>query len=266
VSLSIVTPTLNAEAYVARCLASIHSQLGPGMEHVVVDGGSTDRTAEIAEQYPRAVVIRVPGINQSAAINLGLRRATGEIVAWLNADDEYVSGALHLVARRFEASPAMDVLFGDCEVVGPEGQRFWYERPGAYDFRRLLRRGNYVAQPAVFMRKRVLDDVGYLDETLNYAMDYELWLRLRDYRVEYLPRPLARFRWHNTSKTAQRQMQAWTEVLLIARRYGGGWTPALAWAFGRCLLTLARTRVASIFTGSVPMRPLTRGYDHLKRV
>jgi GT2 family glycosyltransferase len=112
-----------------------------------------------------------------------------------------------------------------------------------YDFERLLRRGNTLAQPAVFLRRRVFDRVGYLDESLHYGMDYELWLRLRDLQVEYLPRVLAAFRWHRASKTANGNAANWRELLVIVRRHGGGWTPRLMWLFARARFTLARQQL-----------------------
>jgi glycosyltransferase involved in cell wall biosynthesis len=238
--ISVVTPTLNAERYLAECLASL--SFGD-LEHLVVDGGSTDRTVEMVRQHPGSLCLVRPGLNQAAAINEGLRAATGEVVAWLNADDAYAPDALSVVAAQFAADPALDALIGDCAVVDPNSKPLWYERPGPYDFQRLLRRGNYLAQPAVFLRKRVLDSIGLLDESLEYAMDYDLWLRLQNARVQYVPQILAMFRWHPRSKTAQNTLGNWRENLRILRRYGGGWTPELAWSCGRAMLSVVRSRL-----------------------
>jgi glycosyltransferase involved in cell wall biosynthesis len=258
-SISVVTPTLNAATYLHECLASVSAQHVASVEHLIVDGGSTDRTGEIARQYSDAVWFSRPGLGQSEAINQGLRRAVGEVVAWLNADDLYLAGALPFVLDRFNADPSLDALYGDCEVIGPDGHPLWWERPGPSDFRRMLRRGNYIAQPAVFLRRRVFDDLGYLDESLHYGMDYDFWLRLRSRRIEYVPRPLARFRWHPDSKSARGQMRSWNEFIRIVKRHGGGWTPEIAWAYARCLITIARVRLGHSITGSTPLRPLTRG-------
>jgi glycosyltransferase involved in cell wall biosynthesis len=264
VKATIVTPTLNAETYVAECLASVVSQGVDEVEHLVVDGGSTDATHDIVRGYPSVTWVSQPGWRQTRSINEGLRRASGDVVAWLNADDAYAPGALSTVLERFDTRPDLDMVFGDCQVVGPDGQPLWWERPGSYDFRRLLRRGNYIAQPAAFMRKRIFDDLGYLDESLEYGMDFDLWLRVRGRAIEYLPRPLARFRWHPESKSSRGQMRSWNEFLRIVRRHGGGWTPEIAWAFARCLITIARTRVGTAVTGSPPLRPLTRGHHFLE--
>jgi glycosyltransferase involved in cell wall biosynthesis len=241
-SFSIVTPTLNAAAYLRGCLDSVRAQGGPRVEHIVVDGGSTDATSEIARSSPGLAYIEMRGANQSQAINHGLRIAMGDVLAWLNADDEYPSGVLQAVAERFNAEPTLDAVFGDCEVLDVDNRHLWRETPGPYDFKRLLRSGNYIAQPAVFVHRRVFDRLGYLDESFEYGMDFEFWLRLRGSRVEYIPSVLAIYRWHPTSKTALNQFRGWRELLRATRLYGGGWTPALIWSFSRMVLTLGRQR------------------------
>jgi glycosyltransferase involved in cell wall biosynthesis len=243
VALSIVTPTLNAAGFLQACLDSVRAQEGTDVEHIVVDGGSTDGTAEMARAAAGVVCLEVHGSNQSQAINAGFRAAQGDVLAWLNADDAYPFGTLECVRERFSSDPTLDVLYGDCDVLDTNHRALWRERPGPYDFRRLLRRGNYIAQPAVFVHRRVFERVGYLDESFECGMDYELWLRLRDARIEYLPRVLGIYRWHRNSKTARSQFMCWRDVLRAARLHGGGWTPALAWSYSRMLITLARQRV-----------------------
>src|SRR5262249_40846214 len=183
----------------------------PNVEHLVVDGGSSDTTIALAQATPGVSTVVLRGSNQAQAINNGFRRSNGEGLAWLNADDRYSPRALELIARQFAADKTVDVVFGDCLVVDYRGRPLWSEQPGAYDFQRLLRHGNYLPQPAVFLRRRVLERVGYLDESFEYGMDYEFWLRLRDYRVQYVPQMLATFCWHPTSKTPPSQLGTWPE-------------------------------------------------------
>jgi glycosyltransferase involved in cell wall biosynthesis len=214
-----------------------------GLEHIVVDGGSSDGTPRIARSAAGVVWLERPGSNQSQAINAGLRAANGDVLAWLNADDAYAPGALAFALEQLGRYDTLDGLYGDCGVVGDDDRLLWTIRPGPYSFRRLLRGGNYLAQPAVFLRRRVFDCVGYLDESLHYGMDYDLWLRLRGRRLAYLPRTLATFRWHPDSKSATGPFAAWREIRYITRRYGGGWTPELGWAFVRCCVTVAKSSV-----------------------
>lgn len=242
-TISVVTPTLNAARFLPDCLQSVRIQGVPRLQHLIVDGGSSDATARIAQAARDVQWLERPGFNQSQAINAGLRVADGDVLAWLNADDTYAPGALGFALERFGYDDTLDGLFGDCDVVDDDRRHLWSIRPGAYSFRRLLRRGNYLAQPAVFLRRRVFERVGYLDESLQYGMDYDLWLRLRDLHIAYVPRTMATFRWHAASKSASGQLGGWNEIRTIVRRYGGGWTPELGWAFVRCLVSIAKSRV-----------------------
>jgi glycosyltransferase involved in cell wall biosynthesis len=254
-SMSVVTPTLNAARYLPNCLQSVRLQGVPHLQHVVVDGGSSDETASIAQSAGGVQWLAQPGSNQSQAINAGLRATDGDVVAWLNADDAYTPGALVFALERFGQDETLDALYGDCDVVDDSDQLMWRIHPGAYSFRRLLRRGNYLAQPAVFLRRRVFERVGYLDESLQYGMDYDLWLRLRGMRVAYVPRTLATFRWHTGSKSATGPLGAWSEIPMIVRRYGGDWTPELGWAFFRCLVTIAKSKVLGRRPGALSAPP-----------
>jgi glycosyltransferase involved in cell wall biosynthesis len=240
-SISIVTPTLNAERYLEQCLVSVGAQ-APNLEHLVVDGGSTDRTMELVIERGATWLSR-PGLTQAAAINAGLHAARGDIVAWLNADDVYPPGSLEFVVEQFQAYQSVDVLYGNCDVIDARGKLLWRVEPGPYSFRRLLERGNTIGQPAVFLHRSVFERVGYLDESLEFGMDYDLWLRLRGQRVMYVPRVLAAFRWHTSSKTAQNSRRSWHEAITIVRHHGGDWTPYLAWTFARARLTDARIRI-----------------------
>jgi putative peptidoglycan lipid II flippase len=251
VSISIITPTLNAARFLEGCLSSVRAQRYARIEHIVVDGGSTDGTADMARAAPGVVYIEARGSNQSRAINDGLRAARGDVLAWLNADDEYAPGTLHVVQERFAADPTLDVLYGDCDVLDIKYRALWRETPGPYDFTRLLRGGNYIAQPAVFVHRRVFERLGYLDESFECGMDYEFWLRARHAHIEYVPRVLAIFRWHQNSKTARNQFMCWRELLRAARLYGGGWTPALAWSYSRMLVTVGRQRAIRATTTSL---------------
>jgi glycosyltransferase involved in cell wall biosynthesis len=241
-AVSIITPTLNAERYLAECLVSVRIQGWAELEQLVVDGGSTDRTEHIVRASD-AIWLSRPGLRQAAAINVGLHLARGDVVAWLNADDLYADGTVPYIAQRFTSEPDLDVLFGDCDVIDDVGKPLGRLQPGPYDFKRLLQRGNSLAQPAVFLRRRVFEQVGYLDETLNFGMDYELWLRLHGLHVAYVPRTLAAFRWHSKSKTATNLQANWAELLKVVRSHGGDWTLALAWFYARACLTQARKRV-----------------------
>jgi len=195
----------------------------------VVDGGSTDGSWELLQRLgDRVRALSAPGSNQSCALNLGFRAARGEVLGWLNGDDLYEPGAVAAVAQVFREDPEAVMVYGDCANIDGAGAVFSTSRSRPFDYDRLLRHWpNFIPQPTVFFRRRALGQVGWLDESLEYAMDYDLWLRLgRAGRAVYLPRVLARFRVHPGSKTGGCPERFWPEIRRVSRRHGGGfWSP-----------------------------------------
>jgi hypothetical protein len=154
--------------------------------------------------------------------------ATGDVLAWLNSDDVYEPGALAAVASALR-EPGARWCFGECRVIDEDGREVrrairWYKDwvSRRYSLRRLLGR-NFVPQPAVFFRRDLFDEAGSIEESLHFAMDYDLWLRFgRIAPPVFIPRPLAAFRWHGGSKTgAGYRTGAW-ECFQIARRHARG--------------------------------------------
>jgi glycosyltransferase involved in cell wall biosynthesis len=229
--LSIVTPSFNARRYLPRAAESILSQSGDfELEWIVVDGGSTDGTLDVIRGIsdPRLSWTSEPDRGQSDAINKGLRQATGDVVAWLNADDVYVPGALSEVARAFASKPEAKWLVGRYEVIDENDQpirgsvvRYKERSLRRYSYRALLRE-NFISQPAVFWRRDFGKEIGPLDESLHYTMDYDLWLRMgRVADPLFLDRVLARFRLYAGSKTGAVNRRQFDEQYEVARRYFG---------------------------------------------
>lgn len=227
---TIVTPSLNQGRFIERTVESVLGQRGDfELEYLVVDGGSTDDTLRILRRYEgRLRVISEPDRGQSDAINKGFRLTSGEALAWLNSDDTYAPGALQAAVETLSATRAR-WCFGECLVVDEDdrevrhavsGYKSWASR--RYSIRRLLS-SNFIPQPATFFRRDLLDEVGTLDPSLRYAMDYDLWLRFaRIAEPAFVPRPLASFRWHSASVTgAQYRRGAWECVRIAGRRARG---------------------------------------------
>lgn len=229
VKVTIVTPSFNQAPFLERALESVAAQRGPfELEHLVVDGGSTDGSLEILRRREgRMRWSSGPDRGQSDAINRGLRQAGGELLAWLNSDDTYEPGAVAAAVAAAEAGARW--CYGQVRVVD-EGDREVRRAVTAYRNRQSRRfslarllGGNFIPQPAVFFRRGLLDEVGLLDEALHYAMDYDLWLRFaRVAEPAFLPRDLACFRWHAASKTGSNYRASAREALAIARRHAGG--------------------------------------------
>jgi glycosyltransferase involved in cell wall biosynthesis len=231
ISLTVVTPSLNSEKYLSRMLQSGLSQRGNfELQWIVFDGGSRDGTLDILKSIkdPRLQWTSEPDGGQSAAINKGLKTATGDIVAWLNCDDLYHDGALAAVAEAFEKTPQAQWLVGRCDNIDPDGReirqsitRYKNHLLRGFSFQALLRT-NMICQPAVFWRRDFGRSVGPLDESLHWTMDYDLWLRMASRCPPLiLDTVLASFRIHPASKSRGGTAAQFQEGYRVASRYFG---------------------------------------------
>ncbi|MGQ0601171.1 MAG: glycosyltransferase family 2 protein [Anaerolineales bacterium] len=202
---SIITPSLNQRAFISHTIESVLAQREARIEFRVMDGGSTDGTRELLHSYgDRLQWVSEPDGGQSAAVNQGWRQAQGEIVTYLNSDDVLLPGALNQVADFFEQFPEVDAVYGDCDYVDERGALIRPYPTQPYNYARLVREAvNYIPQPAMFFRRRVLETEGYLDESLHYLMDFDYWLRLGvRHTLAYLPERLAALRLHTNAKSS----------------------------------------------------------------
>jgi len=201
---SIVTPSFNQARFLEENIKSVLDQQYPSVEHIVVDGGSTDGTVDILKRYPHLRWSSEPDRGQAHALNKGFHMATGEIIGWINSDDGYCAGALPEVARCFE-DPSVMVVYGDGIEVDAGGNEIRSIISCGISARELIEYWKWeyeYIQASFFFRKTVFHAVGYLDEDLFYTMDHEFLIRLiRRYDFRYLPTPLAFYRMHALSKT-----------------------------------------------------------------
>lgn len=229
--ISIVTPSYNQAEYIERTIDSVLSQVGDfELDYRVIDGGSTDATLEILRKYhdPRMSWVSERDEGQVDAINKGLRKATGEIIGWVNSDDLLLPGALNRVAAAFRENPSAEWVHGRCEIIDPQDRpvRKWVSaykhlRAQRHSFENLLTE-NYVSQMTAFWRRAVHDEIGYIDPELKLAFDYEFWLRLaRRGDPIYLKDRLACFRWYPTSKSGAQFEAQFREDARIAARHAG---------------------------------------------
>ena len=210
--ISIVTPSYNQAEFIEETIRSVLLQGYPDIEYIIIDGGSTDGSVEIIKKYEPWLTYWVsePDRGQSHAINKGFSRVTGDIVAWLNSDDVYLPHVFQRIAKYLETHSKVMAVFGDAWFVDEKGKRKalykGVERPFV---RRLMYwYGWEVPQPTVFLRKKVLEKVGFLDESYEYALDYEWFLRVsRFFGLHHLGVTLALYRLHEKSKTG-----SWTET------------------------------------------------------
>ncbi len=218
---SIVTPSFNQGGFIAETIASVLGQDYPHVEYVVVDGRSTDGTLDVLRGFGDQVSwVSEPDRGQSDAINKGWRRTHGEIIAWLNADDVYRSGALSKVVGFLHEHPDVDLVYGDCDYINEHGDVLGRHRARpANGVDLLCSPVGIVSQPATFLRRRVLHTVGYLDEALHNCLDFDYWVRVASrHRMAYLPECLAAFRVHQGSKTVRLSARASRERLHVYER------------------------------------------------
>jgi glycosyltransferase involved in cell wall biosynthesis len=205
-TVSIVTPSYHQVRYLEQTICSVLGQDSAPLEYFVIDGGSTDGSVDVIRRYAGQLAgwVSEKDRGQAEAINKGLRRTRGEIVAWINSDDFYLPGAFRAAVEAFRAHPQAGLVYGDVLSVDGEGRVFNQQR-----FRQLnlgdLMAFSIISQPAVFMRRAVLEQAGLLDESFHCLLDHHLWLRLaRLAPVVYLPQPLAAARYHPEAKNLAR--------------------------------------------------------------
>jgi len=217
---TIVTCTWNSAATLADTLASVQRQSCQDVEHVFVDGGSSDATLDMIAAYPgRKRLLRDVGGGISRAMNQGIGAASGEFIAHLHSDDYYAGDdVLALVAERF-ASEGVDWVFGSIQVLKDGKLAPPYPiRP--FSFRAFAAGRAAVPHPAVFIRRSAFRQVGTFDESLKYAMDIDLWLRLGQVaRPATIDRPLTVFRDHAGSVSSSNKLKARQEEFRVRRRY-----------------------------------------------
>lgn len=217
---TIVTCTWNSAATLADTLASVQRQTCQDVEHIFVDGGSTDATLDMIAAYPgNKRVLRDVGGGISRAMNQGIEAARGEVVAHLHSDDYYASDdVLATVAERFEREQ-VDWVFGKVQVLRDGELVPPYPMP-PYSYRSFAAGRAWVAHPAVFVRRDAFRRVGMFDENLKYAMDVDLWLRLgRVARPAAIDRALTIFRDHAGSVSSANKIKARQEEFRVRRRY-----------------------------------------------
>lgn len=207
-------------------LASIARQ-GVPMELALLDASGDPRVAQAADRSGLAFAYRREGRDggQAAAIAEGWRKTGGGILAWLNADDLLMPGALKRADTAFRDDPAVDVFYGDSVFVDRTGREIGGHGQVA-DMSPLLLRSNIISQPSCFVRREAVERIGGIDETLHYTMDWDLWVRLyvAGARFERTDDVLSMVYWGADTKTASLSVRRLGEMARIVRRHAGPWS------------------------------------------
>jgi glycosyltransferase involved in cell wall biosynthesis len=236
--ITIVTPSFNQGNFIAETVESVLGQNYPNLEHIIMDGGSTDNTLGVLERYSHLRVISESDNGQSNAINKGFRLATGKIWGFLNSDDTLLPGALKRIAQEIAPNLGCHIVMGRCRFVDKQGRFIGIEHPSYFkDHRRVLEvwKGHMIPQPAVFWTPKVWYTCGPLDENLNSNwIDYDLFCRFsKNYFFHTIDQVLATYRLHPESKTGllveTSQHERLEDCIRISRRYWGSPFSIMYW-------------------------------------
>ena len=230
---TVITPSKNQGAFIEHCLRSVHMQTHGEIEHIILDGMSSDETANVAARYPCTFIQRADS-GPAQAINRGLDMAKGDVVCWLNADDAFFSSTtLERVIRIFSEQPEIDMVTGDGYYIDEQGRylnAIVPVRPGRV-CQKWIRRADYILQPATFWRRNQLR----LDERLRYCFDWQLWIDSFNsgLNVLYSPQYFALYRIQPDSLTQQDNARRKHEIFRMVRKHSNPAQASWCWAIWR---------------------------------
>jgi glycosyltransferase involved in cell wall biosynthesis len=231
---SIITPSFNQAHYIEATIQSVLMQDYPRVEYIIVDGGSTDGTVDIIRKYEQKLTgwVSEKDQGQTDAINKGFGRATGEILAWINSDDTYSHSRVVTEAVNFLlANPDVAMVYADCNFIDEQGNVIGKFASRQTDYQKLRRGYVHIPQQTMFFRAKYWKELGPLDPSFYFAMDYDLWVRIAKHApIQYLPgQTWANFRIHTSSKTHVNDERGWQEMLRIHYRdHGSFFAPIVA--------------------------------------
>ena len=221
---SIVTPSYNQDRYIEDTIQSVLAQDYPQIEYRIVDGGSTDNTVGVIRKYESKLAgwVSEKDKGQTDAINKGFAQAKGDILAWINSDDTYEPGAVSAAVRYLQEHPDVGMVYGDCNFIDASGDVIGKFNAAQTSYS-LLRQGySHIPQQTMFFRAELWRQVGPLDPSFYFAMDYDLWTRIAARaEIKYVPQTWANFRLHGSGKTLLADDRCWPEMLRVHYRDGG---------------------------------------------
>lgn len=223
IKVSIVTPSYNQGRFLKRTIESVLNQSYPNIEYIVMDGGSSDESVAILQSYgDRFAWVSEKDNGQTDAINKGLRRCSGQILAYLNSDDTLEPDAVETVVRFFQDQPKIDLVYGDAHYIDENDNITGRYLTAAYSWDRLVQ-DCCVCQPAAFWRASVVERFGLFDDKLDFTMDYDYWLRIGrgGGGIAHLPVLLANSRLYPETKTMSSRNLIYREIFQISQKHAG---------------------------------------------
>lgn len=261
---SIVVPSFQQAKFLRVAIDSILAQDYRPLEVIVMDGGSTDGSVDILKSYGDQIrYFSGPDGGQSSAINEGLKKSRGEIVAWLNSDDFYYPGAIAAAVKALQDNGDAALIYGEGNLVTASGKIIWrFPETVPFDLWRLANHSDYILQPTVFFRREALFACGLLDEGLHWGLDWDLWIRIgHRFPFVYCKDVLAASRIYKDTKTATGGYRRFWEIIKILRRHNvKGFSPA---AVSHAIMTLLRglCRNEELITSDVIVSTMPRTFQ-----
>jgi glycosyltransferase involved in cell wall biosynthesis len=219
---TVVTPSYNQGRFIEETILSVLSQDYPSIEYLVIDGGSTDNTLDILHRYEnRLTWVSEADRGQSHAINKGFGMAQGEILCWLNSDDKYEPGAISRSVGYLLDHPDIAMCYGRVNVISAEGTLIETTPvPRPFDLWAITHWVYGIDQASTFFRRKALDHVGYIDEELQWAMDWDLWIRIGSkFPIAALDATIASIRLYYGTKTTTGGLKRIAEITAVMRKY-----------------------------------------------
>ncbi len=225
-TISVVSPSFNQAEFLAECLTSVRDQSYRAVEHLVFDPGSTDGSRDVAAGFPHVTLVTEPDSGQSDAVNKGFCAAKGDIIAWINSDDCYIdSTVFERVIKRFMEADAPDIVYGKGIFIDGHGRKlrdvYINKDPSSLHWR--FQQEDGILQPALFMRRTVVERVGLLRNDRHFCMDYEYWIRCvkAGIRFAFVDEDFALARYHSSNKTYGMRGKSYSEVCDMLKEHFG---------------------------------------------
>lgn len=238
--ISIVTPNYNYDDFLIKAIKNVFAQTdaedSPIVEHIVIDGSSTDNSVKYMQEWDSFIAtlpeerkarysfswVSEKDRGQTDAINKGLRKSTGDIMCWLNADEGYKPNALKEIAFAFDKYQKADIIYGEIEFTQKDGTPIRVKKDHCFSHGVLLHYDCYIPSAATFWRRRAYEIAGDLDFTYKVTMDYEYWLRFSklECRFKHLPKTIASFAWHENNISTVFNERRLKECLKVRLLYG----------------------------------------------
>ena len=220
--ISIVTVSYNQVEFIEDNIRSVINQNYPNIEHIIIDAGSTDGTIEILKKYDKYINwISEPDNGQSDGLNKGFKKATGDIIGWINSDDKLAESALDRVVKFFQRNPDEIAVVGDIQLISEKGKKVRVIKGKSYEYKKMLEVERGVTQPSTFFKQLVFKKIGYINTSYHYAMDFDFFLRMSSIKsIPHIDKTLAEFRLQPNAKTTNGLKDFRKEHLKIALNSG----------------------------------------------